>query len=109
MAEAMQDPAAISFKRSAKSILAAKDPLHMPWPWPIFANPASVRTIPANWRYRDLVRTGGDAENAIRLLNESVSLQDPSSFMMTFDSAFDPLRSDPRFQRLMAEIHPGSD
>jgi hypothetical protein len=28
---------------------------------------------------------------------------------MIADPAFDSLRGDPRFQRIMAEIHPGSD
>jgi hypothetical protein len=110
MAEAMQDPAAISFKRSAKSILAAKGPAPYALAMARFCEPRAGADYTCELEDTAIwYALGGDAENAIRLLNESVSLQDPSSFMMTFDSAFDPLRSDPRFQRLMAEIHPGSD
>jgi hypothetical protein len=52
---------------------------------------------------------GGDAENAIRVLDKSVNIRDLPAVMMPFEAAFVPLRSDPRFQRLMAAIHPGSD
>jgi len=110
MAEVMQDEAAISFKRSAISILAAKGPAQYALAMARYCEPRAgadytcEREDTAIW-----YALGRDTENAIRLLNESISLQDPSSFMMTFDAAFDPLRSDPRFQRLIAAIHPGAD
>jgi TolB-like protein len=110
MAEVMQDPAAISFKRSAKSILAAKGPAPYALAMAHFCEPRAGADYTCEQEDTAIwYAMAGDADDAFRLLNDSVSLQDPSSFMMTFGAALEPLRSDPRFQRLMAEIHPGSD
>ncbi len=110
MAEVMQDATAISFKRSAKSILTAKGPAQYALAMAHFCEPRAGADYTCELEDTAIwYALGGDTENAIRLLNESISLQDPSSFMMTFEAAFDPLRSDPRFQQLIAEIHPGSD
>ena len=110
MAEAMQDPPAISFKRSAKSILAAKGPAQYALAMAHYCEPRAGADYTCELEDTAIwYALGGDRENTIRLLHESIRLQDPSSFMMTFEAAFDPLRSDPRFQRLIAEIHPGSD
>jgi TolB-like protein len=110
MAEAMQDVTAISFKRSAKSILAAKGPAQFALAQAHFCEPRAGADYTceledtASW-----YALGGDADNAFRLLNQSVSTRDSSAIEMLYDPALISLTSDPRFQRLKAEIHPGSD
>jgi hypothetical protein len=110
IAEVMQDAAAISFKRSAKSILAARGPSQYALAMAHFCEPRAGAdytcslTDTAEW-----YALGGDAENAIRMLTESVKTRDGSAGLIPFVPALVSLRSDPRFQKLLAEIHPGSD
>jgi serine/threonine-protein kinase len=110
MAAVMQDAAAISFKRSAKSILATRGAAQYALAMAHYCEPRAGADYTcelvdsATW-----YALGGDAENAIRVLDKSVNIRDLPAVMMPFEAAFVPLRSDPRFQRLMAAIHPGSD
>jgi TolB-like protein len=110
MAEVMQDANAISFKRSAKSILAARGAAQYALAQAHYCEPRAGADYTceledtASW-----FALGGDAKNAIRLLNESVNIRASDAVEMLSEPAFNSLRSDPRFQRLMAEIHPGSD
>jgi tetratricopeptide (TPR) repeat protein len=110
MAEIVQDANAISFKRSAKSILAARGATQYALAVAHYCEPRAGADYTceledtASW-----FALGGDAENAIRLLNESVNIRASDAVEMLDEPAFNFLRSDPRFQRLMAEIHPGSD
>jgi TolB-like protein len=109
IAEVMQDAAAISFHRSAISILAARGPSQYALAMARFCEPRVganyTCAAPDNASWYAL---GGDAENAIRLLTESVKIGD-GAYSIPFDPALDSLRRDPRFKRLIAQIHPGSD
>jgi tetratricopeptide (TPR) repeat protein len=110
IAEVMQDAAAISFKRSAKSTLASRGPAQYALAMAHFCEPRAGADYTcsmvdtASWYV-----LGGDIENAIRVLTESVSIRDSSAILIPFVPALVSLRRDPRFQRLLAQIHPGSD
>ena len=110
MAEVMQDATAISFQRSARSILAAKGAAEYALDQAHYcearagADYSCALEDAAAW-----YTLAGDTENAIRLLNKSVNVRDLTAVEISYEPAFVALRGDPRFQRLMAEIHPGSD
>jgi TolB-like protein len=110
MAEVMHNTSAISFERFAKSILAARGPAQYALARARFCEPrigadwACEPEDTASWYAR-----GADADNAFRLLEESIRIRDASAIQIPWDPALVALRSDPRFQRLIAEIHPGSD
>jgi hypothetical protein len=110
MAEVMQDATAISFQRSERSILAAKGAAQYAVDQAHYcearagADYSCALEDAAAW-----YTLAGDTENAIRLLNKSVNVRDLTAVEISYEPAFVALRGDPRFQRLMAEIHPGSD
>jgi tetratricopeptide (TPR) repeat protein len=110
MAEVMQDATAISFQRSARSILTAKGAAGYALEQAHYcearagADYTCALEDAAAW-----YTLGGDTENAIRLLNKSVNVRDFSAVEISYELAFVALRGDPRFQQLMAEIHPGTD
>jgi tetratricopeptide (TPR) repeat protein len=110
LAEVMQDETAISFKRSARSILAERGAAQYALAMGQYCEARVGADYTCALEDTALWYTlGGDTENAIRLLNKSVNVRDASAVEMIADPAFDSLRGDPRFQRIMAEIHPGSD
>jgi hypothetical protein len=110
LAEVMQDETAISFKRSARSILAERGAAQYALAMGQYCEARVGADYTCALEDTALWYTlGGDTENAIRLLNKSVNVRDASAVEMIADPAFDSLRGDPRFQLIMAEIHPGSD
>jgi tetratricopeptide (TPR) repeat protein len=110
MAEVMQDATAIAFKRSAKSILATWGPSQYALAMAHFCEPRAGADYTcelndtASW-----YAFGGDTEDAMRLLTESVKSRDGGAVLIPQDPALASLRNDPRFQRLVAQFHPGSD
>jgi len=110
MAEVMQDATAISFNHSARSILAAKGAAQYALALAHYCEPRAGTDYScaledaAGWYAQ-----GGDTENAFRLLNKAIEVRDSGAIEIPYDLALIPLKGDPRFQRLMAEIHPGSD
>jgi len=109
-AELTKDEAAIRFQQSARSILSARGPAQYALAEARYcesqmggANACGIETT-AEW-----YALGGNSENAIRLLRILVDNHSPGVNGFPFSPFLVSLRSDPRFQKLVAQIHPGSD
>jgi len=57
-------------------------------------------------RRASLLAELGEKEKAIAILNEAAAKGDYWLFSIKYDPAFDPLRSDPRFQELLKKFNP---
>jgi hypothetical protein len=58
----------------------------------------------AAYQYAQINVTLGDHDEAFRWLGVAQRVKDPGLVHITFDPLLDPLRPDPRFQRLLREL-----
>jgi DNA-binding winged helix-turn-helix (wHTH) protein/TolB-like protein len=109
-AEVTHDEAAIRFQQSAKAILATKGPAQYALAQARYCEPRVGEDFSCEGKViADWYVEAGDQEDALRMLRKAVDAREFTAAGIPFDLEFIPLRSDPRFQKLIAEIHPGSD
>jgi DNA-binding winged helix-turn-helix (wHTH) protein/TolB-like protein len=104
------DETAIRFQQSARSILSTKGPAQYALAQARYCEPRVGADFSCEGRViADWYVEAGDKEDALRVLSKAVDAREYTAAGVPFDLEFIPLRSDPRFQKLVAQIHPGAD